>query len=172
MWTRTGEPSAGMITSRSARPPAVTSTAVSSTGVGSLRSVPSTAMSRNGAPATHADIGPLSVLMTRTRARLPGARLDGDVALAAVDGAHPVVEVSERHDIPRRPGRPRAHHEGAEQAAADLFVRDLVRVVPEGADLVGDESVREVLADPDRVLGDARRRRPWHWARPGRASAA
>src|SRR6266511_3850647 len=51
-WTRTGEPSAGMVTSTLARPPAVTS--------------------RNGAPATHTDIGPFSVSMTRTRARPPG----------------------------------------------------------------------------------------------------
>jgi hypothetical protein len=45
-WTRTGEPSAGMVTSRPARLPAVTSTAVSRTGAGPLSSVPSTAASR------------------------------------------------------------------------------------------------------------------------------
>src|SRR5947207_4144987 len=71
--TRTAEPSAGIVTSRSARPPAVTWTAASRTSVGAWTSVPSTATSRYGAPATHTAIGPLSVLTTRTLARLPGA---------------------------------------------------------------------------------------------------
>ncbi len=34
-------------------------------------------------------------------------------------------------------------------------MRDLVRVVPERADLVGDEAVDELRPDPDRVLGDS-----------------
>ncbi len=47
------------------------------TGVGPLRSVPSMATSRNGAPATQADIGPLSVLTIRIRARRPGGTSTG-----------------------------------------------------------------------------------------------
>ena len=52
-------------------------------------SVPSIATSAYGAPATHTDIGPLSVLTTRIRARVARRRRHRQVALAAVDGAQP-----------------------------------------------------------------------------------
>ena len=87
--------------------------------------------------------------------KFAGRRLDWDVAIVAVDSAHPVVDMGERHDVHFGGWLGRCYHEGAEQAAAYLFVRDLVRVVPERADLVGDEPVDELRPDPDRVLGDS-----------------
>jgi hypothetical protein len=79
------------------------------------------------------------------------------LAVAAVHGAPPAVEVRERErvHIGAGPGG-RGDDEGSEEAAEDLLMGDLVRVVPEGAGLVGDEPVDERLADADGVLGDPR----------------
>ena len=65
------------MTSRSARPPAVTSTDVSRSGVGPCTSRPSTATTRNSPPVGHTRIGPASVLTIRTRTGVPGAAVTG-----------------------------------------------------------------------------------------------
>ena len=70
-WTRIADPSAGMVMPRSTRPPAVRVIDSSDTSVGPLTSYPSTASTRYG-PAAHTSIGPLSVLITRTRTERPG----------------------------------------------------------------------------------------------------
>ena len=69
--TRTAEPSLGTFTSRSARAPAVRVTDRPVTWVGRCTSVPSMASSRYD-PVVQASIGPLSVLLIRTRTCCPG----------------------------------------------------------------------------------------------------
>jgi hypothetical protein len=97
-------------------------------------------------------------LITRTPDLPTRGGLHRQVAVHAVHGAHPAVQVGERHHVQRLtpitgrggregPGRGRSHRDlpargvedqRAEQAAAHLLVRHLVRVVPERAGLVGD----------------------------------
>ncbi len=61
-------------------------------------------------------------------------------ALLPVNRGGSAVEMGERHDVDDvRDRLPRLHHEGTQQFAAYLLVRDLVGVVPEGAGLVGDK---------------------------------
>jgi hypothetical protein len=70
--TLTAVPSAGTWVSMSARAPAVSVTARSDSCVGRFTSVPSTA-SRRKDLLVHTCIGPLSVLVIRTRMRRPGS---------------------------------------------------------------------------------------------------
>ena len=71
----------------------------------------------------------------------------------AVDGPHPGVGVQLRehglHIVV-------THDQCTEQAAHDLLVPQLVRVVPVRPHLIGHEPVHEVLAGADRVLGNTR----------------
>ena len=146
-------PDGGTVTSRSARPPAGTVTRRSSTGVGLFRSPPSTASRRNGSDA-QTGIAPLSVLMMRTRTCSPGSAGDAGHVLLAVEGSGAAVGVGDADEVlvllDAVAGK---DDERAEQAADHLLVGDLVGVVPERPDLVGDEPVGVLAALGHRVLG-------------------
>ena len=86
-------------------------------------------------------IGPLSVLITRTRTCSPGS-----AAIRWSSGLPFSVLSRRRCGRPRarRPLRDRARrldHQRAEQPPDDLLVRHLMGVVPVGPDLFGDEAV-------------------------------
>ena len=147
-------PDVGTVTSRSARPPAGT---VRTTSVDRRRLVQIAAVDGQhteglGRPDRHrAVVGvhdPHADLLI-------GLGRHADDVLRAVEGAGSPVGVGDAQEILLLVDAVlRQDHEGAEQSADHLFVRDLVGVVPERPDLVGDEAVRVLAALFDRVLGD------------------
>ena len=88
--------------------------------------------------------------------RCAGRGLDRGDAGAAGDRAPTGVGVHRRRDVLGVVRGDRQDDQRAEQPAAHLGVRDLVRVVPVGAGVLGDEPVDVPAAGPDGVLGDPR----------------
>ena len=104
------------------------------------------ATTRNGA-AAHTAAVPWSVLMTRTRTVVAGRGFDVLVLDPAVERVLAAVDVQQRGHVDVGRERPRAaaaaglDDDGAEQAALDLLVRELVRVVPVRPGVLGPEAV-------------------------------
>ena len=147
---------AGAVTSRSTRPPAVSRTALPVTGVGPFRSYPSTASTRYGLPDDPHGSGAVVGVDDPDPDLRPVRDVDRHHAGRAVHRGRAVVHVQDRQlvehvGIRRR----RGDHQRPEEPALDLGVRDLVRVVPVRADLVGDEPVGVRLPHRHRVLRDA-----------------
>ena len=87
--------------------------------------------------------------------QLAGGRVDGDVALLAVEGPGAAVGVGDGEDVGAVVGLGGLHDQPSEEPPDHLLVRHLVGVVPVAAGVVDDEPVDVVLADADGVLGDA-----------------
>ena len=99
-------------------------------------------------------IAPLSVLTMRTRIRLTGLGRHAGHVLLTVEGAGAAIGVRDAEEVlvllDAVAGK---DDERAEQAADHLLVGDLVGVVPERPDLVGDEPVGVLAALGHGVLG-------------------